>query len=154
MLRDQYALRRSIDNMSDFIAPELLHATAVAINGQGVLLLGPSGSGKSDLALRLIDRGAVLISDDGVLIDAGGPLPLMRTAPNIAGMIEMRGVGIVKMPFADAVPLHLVVQLGTTPERMPPAGQQLDISGTAMPTIALYAFEASAPLKVEQALRS
>lgn len=139
--------------MSATIAAELLHATAVAINGEGVLLIGQSGSGKSDLALRLIDRGAVLVSDDGVLVDAGDPLPILRTAPNIAGMIEMRGIGIVKMPFADSVPLHLVVQLGTTPERMPPDGQTLNITRTAIRTIALSAFEASAPLKVEQALR-
>jgi HPr kinase/phosphorylase len=147
-------VRRGIDNLNNSIAPELLHATAVAINGEGVLLLGPSGCGKSDLALRLIDRGAVLISDDGVLVDADDPLPILRTAPNIAGMIEMRGVGIVKMPFADAVPLHLVVQLGATPDRMPPEGQQMEIVGNAVRTIMLSAFEASAPLKIEQALRS
>lgn len=140
--------------MSDIIGPELLHATAVAINGEGVLLIGPSGSGKSDLALRLIDRGAVLISDDGVLVDAAEPLPLLRTAPNIAGMIEMRGIGIIKMPFADAVPLHLVVRLGIAPDRMPPEEQQMTIVGTAIRTIGLSAFEAIAPLKIEQALRS
>ena len=63
-------MRRDIDKVTCTAGPELLHATAIAINGAGVLLLGPSGSGKSDLALRLIDRGAVLISDDGVLVDS------------------------------------------------------------------------------------
>lgn len=132
---------------------ELLHATAVAINGAGVLLLGASGSGKSDLALRLIDRGAVLISDDGVLICAGIPVAILRTAPNIAGMIEMRGVGILEMPFADEVPLHLVVTLGVDAIRLPSNNQSMEIAGAQVRFIALSAFEASAPLKVERALR-
>ena len=134
-------------------APGLLHATAVAINGAGVLLLGPSGSGKSDLALRLIDRGAVLISDDGVLVDAGSPIPILRTAPNIAGMIEMRGVGIVDMPFDDEVPLHLAVRLELEVVRHPLASQSMEIAGAQVRFIELSAFEASAPLKIEQALR-
>ena len=140
--------------MTDGDTPELRHATAVAINGDGVLLLGPSGSGKSDLALRLIDRGAVLVSDDGILIEAGSPFPILRTAPNIAGMIEMRGIGVVKMPFADEVPLRLAVTLGATSERIPPSNQTMDIAGSQVRFITLSAFEASAPLKVEQALRS
>lgn len=131
----------------------LLHATAVAINGEGVLLSGSSGSGKSDLALRLIDRGAVLISDDGVLIEADDPLPMLRTAPHIAGMIEMRGVGVVKMPFADGVPLRLAVLLGDTPERLPPENFSSNIAGHNIACLKLHPFEASAPLKVEHALR-
>lgn len=130
-----------------------LHATAVAINGKGVLLLGPSGSGKSDLALRLIDRGAVLIGDDIVLVGRGDTNPILQTAPNIAGMIEMRGVGIIKMPFADGVPLHLSVKLGVDGERLPSEEQFMDIAGYDIRFINLLAFQASAPLKIEQALR-
>ena len=132
---------------------ELLHATAIAINGNGILLSGPSGSGKSDLALRLIDRGATLISDDGVLVDTIDALPILRTARNIAGLIEMRGVSIVKMPFADSIPLRLAVTLGKTPERLPPGTFSANIAGHNVSCLMLSAFEASAPLKVEQALR-
>ena len=135
------------------MSSRLLHATAVAINGDGVLLSGPSGSGKSDLALRLIDRGAVLISDDGVLVDAGDSNVTLRTAPQIAGMIEMRGVGIVKMPFADGVPLRLVVDLGEQPERLPSDNVATQIAGHDIACLKLNSFEASAPLKVEHALR-
>jgi serine kinase of HPr protein (carbohydrate metabolism regulator) len=138
----------------DKVTRERLHATAVAIDGLGVLLLGRSGAGKSDLALRLIDRGAVLISDDGVLVDAAGPVPLLRTAPNIAGRIEMRGIGIIMMPFADEIPLHLAVQLDIAPDRLPPENQTMTVAGADIRSIALSAFEASAALKVEQALRS
>jgi serine kinase of HPr protein (carbohydrate metabolism regulator) len=135
------------------VSGELLHATAVAINGEGVLLSGPSGCGKSDLALRLIDRGAVLISDDSVFVESGEPLPILRTAPNIAGMIEIRGVGIMKMPFADGVALRLAVQLDQQPERLPLEGLTTDIAGHDVRCLMLSAFEASAPLKIEQALR-
>jgi len=135
------------------IEPGMLHATAVGINGAGILLLGSSGSGKSDLALRLIDRGATLISDDGVLVETGDPLPFLRTAPNIAGMIEIRGVGIVKMPFADSVPLNLAVAFAEPVQRLPPPLQSIDIAGHEVPLVLISAFEPSAPIKVEQALR-
>lgn len=132
---------------------ELLHATAVAINGEGVMLIGPSGSGKSDLALRLIDRGAVLISDDAVLVNTNGMHPILQTAPNIAGLIEMRGVGMVKMPFVDGVRLHLAVKMGLDGERLPLEAQTMDIAGFKVDFVTVSAFEASAPLKIEQALR-
>lgn len=131
----------------------MIHATAVAINGAGVLLLGQSGSGKSDLALRLIDRGAALISDDSVLVEAGDPIPLLRTAPNIAGLIEIRGVGIVKMPFADSIALHLAVAIVDIVERVPPEQQSIRIAGSEIRFMLISAFEQSAVIKVEQALR-
>ena len=74
------------------LSSDRLHATAVAIGGVAVLIEGPSGSGKSDLALRLIDRGAVLISDDQTLLIRAGSRLLARPPQTIAGKLEVRGV--------------------------------------------------------------
>jgi serine kinase of HPr protein (carbohydrate metabolism regulator) len=80
--------------------PSTIHATCVAIGGQGVLIMGPSGIGKSDLALRLIDRGATLVSDDYTEIELVEGALTGRPPATIAGKIEVRGVGIVTMVFA------------------------------------------------------
>ena len=130
-----------------------IHATTVAIDGRGVMLIGPSGSGKSDLALRLIDRGAQLVSDDYSEVRAAGGV-LRATAPaTIAGKIEVRGLGIVAMPYIPDIAVALVVRLGGTVARMPEPGESIEIAGIAVPVVALDAFAASAPIKVELALR-
>ncbi|MEO7680691.1 MAG: aldolase, partial [Sphingomonas sp.] len=90
---------------------ERIHATTVAIRGRGVALLGASGSGKSDLALRLIDRGAVLVSDDYTEIGAIDGVVMAKAPRTIAGLIEVRGVGIVTVPHLDNVEIALAVQL-------------------------------------------
>jgi HPr kinase/phosphorylase len=128
-----------------------IHATAVSIGGKGVLLIGASGSGKSDLALRLIDRGAVLVSDDRVLIERLNGQAILHTAPNIADMIEIRGVGIVPMPSVTGIALALVVQLSADVPRFVDALSAYDIVGLSFPCIAVAAFEASAAIKVELA---
>ena len=88
-----------------------LHATCVQIGATGVLLLGPSGSGKSDLALRLIDAGALLVADDQVQVERRGERLLGRAVDTLAGMIEVRGVGILKMPYCAQSPIDLAVEL-------------------------------------------
>lgn len=101
-----------------------IHATGLVLDGTGLILRGPSGSGKSLLALDLLDqweaRGllAQLVSDDRVEIIAGNGGLRMRPAPNIGGLIELRGRGIVKRAFSDEAPLHLVIDLVETLERM------------------------------------
>jgi HPr kinase/phosphorylase len=107
----------------------ILHGSAVAIGGNGVLLLGPSGSGKSDLALRLIDRGAKLICDDILHMEHNNSLPQLAYAPNIAGKIEVRGIGICKVEFLPSAPLRLIVQLTRDVDRMPPEHQSINIDG-------------------------
>ena len=131
-----------------------IHATCVAIDGRAVLLIGPSGSGKSDLALRLIDRGAMLVADDRtILAPVDGRLEASVPA-TIAGQIEVRGVGIVACPPA-AAPVALAIRLDGMPERMPPEVLPItDYAGIAVPTLALDGLEASAPIKVELALKA
>lgn len=131
----------------------LVHATAVAINGQGVLLTGPSGSGKSDLALRLIDRGAALICDDYCDIVSGKTGPIIRSKPNIAGMIEVRGVGIMNIPHVESAPLALALNLGDVAERLPDDISVVSLSGWSVPAYPLTPFEQSAPLKAEMLLK-
>lgn len=133
---------------------QLLHATAIAIEGEGVLLLGPSGVGKSDLALRLIDRGAKLISDDAVPVDCSGASPLLIAAPNIEGRLEVRGVGICAVSCISSAPLRLAVELSAELERLPRLGQTSSVCGYDVPLLKLAPFEASAAIKLEYALRS
>ncbi len=127
-----------------------IHASCVAIGGRGVLITGPSGSGKSDLALRIIDRGGVLVSDDYTdLVAAEGRL--LASAPaRIAGRIEVRGIGIVERPAAAKAPVALLVAAGA-PERMPER-ETCVMAGVTIPMIRLALLEPSAPLKVELAL--
>lgn len=129
-----------------------IHGSAVAIGGRGVLILGASGRGKSDLALRLIDRGAMLIADDQVaLTPRDGRLHAEAIAP-IHGKLEVRGLGILDLDEAGPAPLALIVDLDSVPERLPePATQELH--GIALPIVALAPFDASAALKVELALK-
>jgi HPr kinase/phosphorylase len=133
---------------------KILHATAVAINGNGVLLTGPSGSGKSDLALRLIDRGAILISDDAVAVDVSDGLPMLTPGPNIEGKLELRGVGICAINHISSAPLRLVVELTDDVERMPAADKTANVSEYDTPVIQLASFEVSAAVKLEYALRT
>jgi serine kinase of HPr protein (carbohydrate metabolism regulator) len=101
-----------------------IHATGLVLDGIGLILRGPSGSGKSLLALDLLEqfeargRKAMLVSDDRVEIVADAGALRMRPAPNIGGLIELRGRGIVRRPFVEEAPLHLVIDLVETLERM------------------------------------
>jgi hypothetical protein len=131
---------------------EMLHVSSVAIGGRAVLIAGASGHGKSDLALRLIDRGAKLISDDYTIVEAKDGRLWASPPATIAGKIEVRGIGILSFPPPDApVPVGLLVDLDAEPERLPDPATTI-VSGQTLPTIALHGFEASAPIKLEAAL--
>lgn len=133
---------------------ETIHGTVVDIDGEGVLLRGPSGSGKSDLALRLIDGGAALVADDRVvLVENAGTIAASAPEP-AAGKLEVRGLGIAKLPHSARTSLSLVVDLvepGRV-ERLPKAAETV-LLGVALPVLNLAPFEASAPAKVRLALR-
>jgi serine kinase of HPr protein (carbohydrate metabolism regulator) len=130
----------------------LLHASCVAIGGRAVLIGGDSGAGKSDLALRLIDRGAVLVCDDQVALRNENGRLLAAAPSTIAGQIEVRGLGIVAMPHVSPMPVALLIELDAPLERMPEPRTRT-LCGLAVPAVALDPFEASAPIKTEMALR-
>ena len=99
----------------------IVHATAVSVNGRGVLIMGPSGSGKSSLALELMAYGADLVSDDRVLIEIRVQSLIARTAPNLQGMIEARGIGILNAVSVESTEIVLVVDMDQTEtDRLPP----------------------------------
>ena len=137
------------------VASTQLDGTCVEISGLGVLLRGPSGSGKSSLALRLIDGGARLVADDRteVLKDGGR---LVASAPAaIAGRLEVRGIGIVEVPAVARVPLGLVVDLkeaGEEIERLPEP-DFWEHSGVRLPRLDLAPFSADATAKLRLAVR-
>ncbi len=112
------------------------------------MLVGPPGSGKSDLLLRLLGRGWSLVADDQVQLDADG----LAGAPTaLAGIIEARGLGLLSgLPHASA-PIRLVAELGGPIARLPEPRERV-VGGHALPSLALDAFAASAPEKLERAL--
>lgn len=135
-------------------ASETLHACCVAIGGRGVLIEGESGAGKSDLTLRLVDRGAELVSDDYTVLTAEHDRLIARPPERIAGRIEVRGIGIVTLPYRHEVSVAMLVRIEPTPERLPERPEQRRIAGLELPVVALPALEPSAPIKVELALRA
>jgi HPr kinase/phosphorylase len=115
--------------------PEVLHATTVSINARAVLILGKSGSGKSSLALQLIGMGATLVADDRTQVVARGGQVIASAPPPIEGLIEARGVGLLRCAFAGPTPLHLVVDLDREEtERLPP-DRRRQIAGIALPCL-------------------
>ena len=134
------------------LSSENLHASCVAVDGRAVLITGVSGSGKSDLALRLIDRGFKLVSDDRTVLSKEGN-KLIASAPlTIKGKLEIRGIGIVDMETVADVPLALVVELTTDMQRLPDDSRERLILGVGVPLVSVDAMTASAPAKVKLAL--
>jgi serine kinase of HPr protein (carbohydrate metabolism regulator) len=142
-------------------APDCLfiQATCVVVEGAGVLLRGPPGSGKSDLALRLIDAGATLVADDGVELRREGDAVIARLPPaapdSVRGRIEVRGLGIVSVPTVAEACLALVIDLvpADAVERLPEPAS-VELLGTKLPRLRLYGLEPSAPAKVRLAVRA
>ena len=129
-----------------------IYGSAIAINGAAIIITGPSGSGKSDLAFRLIDRGAHLIADDLVLICGEADKPIICQSASHIDAIELRGVGIIPMQCINNLPLKLVVQISDTYERMPAPLPLISLGPYNVPSLKIAPFETSTPIKIEQSL--
>ena len=139
----------------------LVHGTCVALGTKAALLRGPSGSGKSDLALRFLslapDGGqqAQLVADDQVIVDLRGADLIVSPPGTLAGKIEVRGLGIVDVPHLREATLMLavdLVRLEDVPRVPEETLERIEIAGRPLPLLKLCAFEASAPLKLKLAL--
>lgn len=130
-----------------------IHATCVALDGKGLLLRGPSAAGKSDLALRLIEAGATLVADDRVILRAADGRVTASPPKNLAGYIEVRGVGVVEMAHIAVCTVALVVDL-VGPDHIDrlPEPREEELEGIRIAHLRLDPFEISAPAKVKLAL--
>lgn len=130
----------------------IFSASAVAIGDVALAIEGAPGSGKSSLALALIDRGAVLIGDDAVRLTLQDDHLLASPPPNIEGLIEVRGVGLFEMPLAPPCPLALILSLGVGAERLPEAANTREILGVKVPCLAFYPGTIAPAVRAEMAL--
>ncbi len=142
----------TIKDAASRLSAETVHASTVAADGRAVLITGPSGSGKSDLALRLLDRGFTLVSDDQTIVRRDGDRLLASPPPNIAGKLEIRGIGIVDMATLTDQPIALIVELTSDIQRLPDDNRERPILGVSLPLVSIDAMAASAPSKVALAL--
>ena len=129
-----------------------VHASAVLVGARAVLIRGPSGAGKSRLALELIAaargglfRFARLIGDDRVHLEAAGGRLLVRPAPALAGLIELRGTGIRKLDYEPAGVVGLVIDLDAADAERLPDKQTVEVEGIALPRLAVAAGAAALP---------
>jgi serine kinase of HPr protein (carbohydrate metabolism regulator) len=130
----------------------VLHqASCVAIGNRAVLIEGEPGSGKSTLALALIDRGAVLVGDDGVSLEARGGRLYASPAPAIAGLLEVRNLGLLQFPTLSQVPVGLVLRLDPEAPRFVDLAEKVDILRALVPMLRIAPH--SAPIKAELALK-
>lgn len=134
------------------LSSETMHASCVLIGDTGVLIEGASGAGKSDLALRLIDRGAKLVSDDYTFIQRTDGRLIASAPATIVGKIEVRELGIIDLPYAVSAPVRLLVSLGEPAARLPEPDAARLVLGVDMPLLTLGGRDPSAPIKVELAL--
>ncbi len=149
------------------MAAELVHATAIALGGRAALIRGPSGAGKSDLALRclalapsaLLPEAAQLVSDDQVHLELREGAIHARAPAAIAGLIEVRGIGILRLEKCAvearvALAVDLLLPQDPAPDRHPDPWPLMTLLGVTLPLLRLQPFEASAPVKLLLALRN
>ncbi|MDI9408342.1 MAG: HPr kinase/phosphatase C-terminal domain-containing protein [Candidatus Pacebacteria bacterium] len=133
-----------------------LHASCVALDGLAVLLRGSSGSGKSDLALRLVEAGGILVADDQTKLTVTEDGQILTSPPPIlAGLLEVRGLGLMRLPYRSAVPLLTVFDLVPMAriERYPEP-QFIDLLGVKLPLWQIDPFTASAVAKIKVSVQN
>lgn len=134
-------------------APPFAHqATCVAIGGKALLIEGPPGSGKSSLALALMDRGAVLVGDDGIMLTSQEGRLVARPHPHTRGLLEVRGLGLLPFTVAEEAPVALVLRLDAAAPRFIEAAQHVTLGGVTLPLIQLWPNAPALPLRAELAL--
>ncbi|MGN6356434.1 MAG: HPr kinase/phosphorylase [Novosphingobium sp.] len=129
-------------------------ATCVAIGRHAVLIEGEPGSGKSSLALALIDRGAKLVGDDGIVLKPSGARLLACPHPNIRGLIEVRNLGLLRFPATEEVPIALVLRLDRAAPRFIEAPDAITLAGCDVPLVCLWPDGPNLALKAELALKT
>jgi hypothetical protein len=127
-------------------------ATCVCLDGLGVLIEGLPGLGKSSLALALIDRGAVLVGDDGVSLERVGTRLMASPVPAIAGFLEVRNLGLITVPVAAGVPVALVLVLDRDAPRFVTEAEPAVRHGAALPLVRLWPDSPVLALRAERAL--
>ncbi|VWX52307.1 HPr kinase/phosphorylase [Novosphingobium sp. 9U] len=128
-------------------------ATTIAIGGRGVMIEGAPGTGKSALALALIDRGAVLVGDDSVLLDAAAGAVIAHPHPRTRGLLEVRNLGLLTFPVCEHAEVALVILLEPDAPRFIDAPALVERAGVVLPAVALWPEPSPPALKVEHALR-
>lgn len=132
---------------------EVVHqATCVVIQGRAILIEGAPGTGKSSLALALIDRGAQLLGDDGVMLVTESAELLARPHPNTRGLIEVRNLGLLPLPACPEAPVALVLRLDEEAPRFIEAAERVTLAGHDLPLVRLWPGGPVLHLKAEHAL--
>lgn len=137
--------------MTDDERQDLPNVSCVAMRGRGILITGEPGSGKSSLALALLDRGGELVGDDGVSLEIAEDRVVASPPPNTAGLIEIRNVGLLEVPTTSA-PIAMVIHLNKDAQRLPLGHGQALLLGKAVPQVDLYPDTPALPLRAEAAL--
>jgi Serine kinase of the HPr protein, regulates carbohydrate metabolism len=140
--------------MTGSAAPFARQSGCVAIGGRGILIEGAPGTGKSALALSLIDRGARLVADDGVMILPAGDRLVASPHPRTRGLMEIRNLGVLNFPCEDEAPLALAIVLDPAAPRYVEAAQGMELGGIVLPALHIWPHDGLSALKAELGLKT